>query len=169
MGATRLIYRAAGVLAGVAMIAIVALILAQIAARLLGMQIKSADDFAGWLLAASMFLALPMTLNRGEHIRVSVLSDLLAPRARRALDVIATLIGTAALLWGAWFVLSFVRESWTYHDVSGGLLAVPLWIPQLSMAVGVVLFAIAMIERLVRRLRGLPVADDDVTEQARVE
>lgn len=151
------------------MIAIVALILAQIAARLMGMQIKSADDFAGWLLAASMFLALPMTLNRGDHIRVSVVSDLLPPGARRALDVIATLIGTAALLWGAWFVLSFVRESWAYHDVSGGLLAVPLWIPQLSMAVGIVLFAVAMIERLVRRLRGLPVADDNVTEQARVE
>lgn len=160
MAFTRLLYRAAGILAAVALLGIAALILAQITARLMGGQIKSSDDFAGWMLAASLFLALPMTLNAGEHIRVTVVAENLPDRARLALDTLVTAIGAAGVLWAAWQVLKYVKESWQYHDVSQGLIAVPLWIPQLSMAVGMVLLALALVERLILRLMGRPVADD---------
>ena len=166
---TRFLYRAGGVLAGLALAGITALILAQIGARLMGAQIKSADDFAGWMLAASLFLALPMTLNAGDHIRVTVVSELLAPGPRRMLDSVVTALGVAAMLWATWQVLKYVQESWRYGDVSQGLIAVPLWIPQASMAVGMVLLTVALVERLVQRLAGRPVADDDRADQAHGE
>ncbi|KGJ21868.1 TRAP transporter small permease [Paracoccus sanguinis] len=169
MGVTRFLYRAAGALACVALAGIAALILAQIAARLMGAQIKSADDFAGWMLAASMFLALPMTLNAGDHIRVTVISESLPAGARRVLDTVVTALGVGLMLWAAWHILAYVRESWVFGDVSHGLLAVPLWIPQLSMAVGMVLLAVALVERLLRRLTGRPVPEDDRDAQGHGE
>lgn len=165
MAITRVLYRAAGVLAAVALAAIALLIVAQIGARMLGTQIKSADDFAGWALAASMFLALPMTLNAGEHIRVTVLIDALPDGARRVLDTVVTALAVVAAGWAAWQVVGYVRESWVYGDVSQGLIAVPLWMPQLAMAVGLVLFAVALVERLVLRLRGRATHDDAPTQK----
>ena len=66
-------------------------------------------------------------------------------------------------------ILAYVRESWVFGDVSQGLLAVPLWIPQLSMAVGMVLLAVALVERLLRRLTGRPVPEDDRDAQGHGE
>lgn len=166
---TRFLYRAAGVLAALALAGIALLILAQITARMMGAQIKSADDFAGWMLAASLFLALPMTLNAGDHIRVTVVSELLGERPRRVLDTVVTAIGLGAVAWATWQVGAYVGESWRYGDVSQGIVAVPLWIPQAAMAVGMVLLTLALAERLLRRLTGRPVADDDPAGQARGE
>ena len=110
-----------------------------------------------------------MTLNAGDHIRVTVVSELLAPGPRRMLDSVVTALGVAAMLWATWQVLKYVQESWRYGDVSQGLIAVPLWIPQASMAVGMVLLTVALVERLVQRLAGRPVADDDRADQAHGE
>ena len=165
MAITRLLYRVAGIVAAIALAGIAVLIVAQIGARMMGSQIKSSDDFAGWALAASMFLALPMTLNAGEHIRVTVISDALPDGARRVLDTVVTALAVAAAGWAAWQVVSYVRESWVYGDVSQGLIAVPLWIPQLSMAVGLVLFAVALVERLILRLLGRATQDDPITKK----
>lgn len=45
--------------------------------------------------------------------------------------------------------LLLVFESFEYQDVSGGYFAVPLWIPQMPMAAGLVLLAVALLDELV--------------------
>jgi len=47
-----------------------------------------------------------------------------------------------------------VIDSYTMGDVSTGMLAVPLWIPQTGMAVGAILFELAVLEECVHVLRG---------------
>ena len=64
--------RASGAAAAASLAAIAVIIAAQIVARLMGQQIPAADDFAGWAMAASAFLALPYALRHGDHIRVTL-------------------------------------------------------------------------------------------------
>ena len=45
-------------------------------------------------------------------------------------------------------------QSYTFHDISTSNDATPLWLPQLSMALGTVVLAIAFIDELVLELRG---------------
>ena len=45
-------------------------------------------------------------------------------------------------------------QSYQFHDMSTGNDATPLWIPQLSMAAGNVILAIAFIDLLVGELSG---------------
>ena len=73
------------------------------------------------------------------------------------------------MAWVAWAIFGYVAESWTYNDVSQGIVAVPLWIPQSAMVLGSVLFALAFAERTLRLILGLPVERDDISEQARGE
>jgi hypothetical protein len=42
--------------------------------------------------------------------------------------------------------------SWKFNDISQGQDATPLWIPQMSMVIGVTIFAIALTDHLLHLL-----------------
>src|SRR5690606_37927121 len=110
--------------------------------------------YAGYAVAASLFLALPATLLRGEHIRVTLLLERLPRRGRAALEWWCLLAGTALSLILSWFAL---RPGWGSHGtraVSPGADVTPLWLPQLAMAVGCVGLALAFVQALLGRWRG---------------
>ena len=50
-------------------------------------------------------------------------------------------------------VIRFVYESWKFNEVAQGLIKVPIWIPQISFAVGVAIFFVAIVDELVVVLR----------------
>ena len=105
-------------------------------------------------MAAASFLALAHTLRRGEHIRVTLLLEHSGGRWRRPLDVWCHLAGAAFCGALAWFSVRLVMQSHQFNDVSQGNDATPLWIPQIAMAAGSVVLLIAMVDDLVRVLRG---------------
>jgi TRAP-type C4-dicarboxylate transport system permease small subunit len=47
-----------------------------------------------------------------------------------------------------------VLDSHAFGDVSTGMITIPLWVPQLTMALGAILLEIALIEELVSVVRG---------------
>jgi hypothetical protein len=47
-----------------------------------------------------------------------------------------------------------VWQSIEFHDISTGNDATPLWIPQLVMALGTLIFALAFVDELVMEIRG---------------
>lgn len=166
---TRHLFNFCGALAALSLLGIAALILSQIGLRLMGSQIPSADDFAAWGLSASIFLALPAALMHGDHIRVTSLRQLMPARLGHFADILAAGFATLMMGWVAWAIFGYVQESWTYNEVSQGVIAVPLWVPQAPMAFGAALFALAFAERTLRLILGLPVEIDNTEEQARGE
>ena len=148
------LYQASGVLSAASLVAICVLILAQVIARNLGTTVRDADEFAAWAMAASGFLGLPYALHHGAHIRVGVAMRFLPAGARRPVEVLATAIALGLSTYLAWWVTTFVIESWRFNEVSQGLVPVPMWIPQSPMALGSVLLAVGFAERLVCVLRG---------------
>lgn len=157
-----------GAAAAAAMVGIALVILAQIVARFLGQQVPAADDFAAWCMAASAFLALPYAMRHGDHIRVTLILQRLPRSVERPVELLATAVGLGLATWAAWYGLGFVHDSWQYDDVAQGMLRVPLWIPQLSMALGLLLLAAVLAERLWRLLSGQAL-DEAAGEAARTE
>ena len=45
-------------------------------------------------------------------------------------------------------------QSWDFNDISTGNDATPLWIPQLAMAVGGLVLAVAFVDALIEEWRG---------------
>lgn len=165
------LFNAAGYLAGIFMIGTLAAVLASILGRLHpAFDLPGADAYAGYCMATSAFLALAPTLRRGEHIRVTLLLNHLTAGARRALDILCHVI--AVVLSGAlaWFSVRLVMQSREFFDISTGLDATPLWIPQLGMAAGTTLFALAFLGDLILLLRGEPLREGTAdNEPARIE
>lgn len=148
------LYRLCAGLAALFLAAIAALILAQTIGRRFGVVVPSANELAGFAMAATSFLALAPTFRAGGHIRVGLVLNLLPPRLRVAVEIGCLVFGIATVGYFAWASIGLIRGSIRFHDVSPGLLPVPLWIPQSAMAFGLMVLAIAMTEALVDVLRG---------------
>jgi len=65
-------------------------------------------------------------------------------------------LGFAAAMAALFAFASFdtMRDSWEFEEVAQGLLAVPIWIPQIALVVGTALFALALLDDLVVTLAG---------------
>jgi len=151
------LYTGSGVLAGAFLVLIAALSLAQICGRLLGFAAYSFDDFAGFCMAASSFLGLAHTYRRNEHIRVALLIDRVSGGKRRALETLCLAASAFLIGFFAWYAIDMAWTSYVINDVSQGLVAVPLWVPQGGMALGLAIMAIALTDDLITVLaRGTP-------------
>jgi TRAP-type C4-dicarboxylate transport system permease small subunit len=143
------LYRLSGALAAIGMVATLAMVSAGIVSRPFGLYLPGTDDYAGYAMAACGFLALAYTFKHGEHIRVSLVLERLGPRARRVAEWFAHAAGTAVAAMLAWYALRLAWQSHEFEEISQGVDATPLWIPQLSMAIGAVVLLIALVDDLV--------------------
>jgi TRAP-type C4-dicarboxylate transport system permease small subunit len=120
----------------------------------IGLTIPSYADFTGFLLAAASFLSLAYTLREGAHIRVVLLVSRLPKRMHRLVEIWCIGFGLAISIYFAWYTARLTRESYTYNDLSSGMIAVPIWIPQTAMLLGLVILAVAFLDELVAVCRG---------------
>jgi TRAP-type C4-dicarboxylate transport system permease small subunit len=129
--------------------------------------ILSLDEISGYLLAAASFLALAGTLKAGAHIRVTLVLAALNERARRFVEIWA--FGFAAFASGymTWHLANFAWVSFRFHEISTGVIRVPLGYPQALMALGMLMLTVALLDELVIVVGGgrptFRVAEDAVT------
>jgi len=148
------LYDGAAALAALFMVLLLAMVLVSILGRQLHFNLSGVDAYAGYMMAAAGFLALAHTLKRGEHIRVTLLLSALHGGARRALEVWSLAAAMLLAALAAFYSVKLAWQSYTFHDISTANDATPLWLPQLSMAIGTVVLTIALVDELVLELRG---------------
>ncbi len=160
------LYNWSGWAAALCILAICVLVMAQVFLNILdkiaaatlgsafGLTIPSYSDFTGFFLASASFLALAYTLRDGGHIRVSLLTQQLPRSAQRLLDMWSVGLGGATTIYFTWYTALLVRESFFYEDLSSGMIAVPLWIPQSGMLVGLIVLSIAFVDEFAGLLAG---------------
>lgn len=168
------LYLWAGFAAGGFMIAIFVLMMLLSAGRPLAINVPGGDDLVSWCMAAMSFLGLAHTFRSGELIRVGLLIDRLKGRSRRAAELVALVAGTGFIGFFAWHAVRMTFDSWRFNDMTNGVLAVPLWIPQLGYAGGLVILCIAFADELLHVVRGFepryeaskPKTAEEAVEQA---
>ena len=160
------LYAASGAASAVFLILICGIVSIQIGLRALdnliylisgtryGLMVPSAAEISGFFLAAASFLALAYTLRHGGHIRVNLIIRNLKGPARRMTEIFSLAVAFLLTAFFAWNVLWMVIDSWQFHEVSYGIVPVPLWIPQSSMLIGLVVLAIALLDDLIVVMRG---------------
>ncbi len=168
------LYLGAGWLAGFFLIVIFLLMMALSVGREILVNIPAGDDFASWCMAAMAFLGLAHTFRSGEMIRVGLLIDRLRGRTRRVFEILSLTLGLAFVGFFAWHAVRLTYDSWRFNDVAQGVLAVPLWIPQLGYSTGLVILFVAFVDEFVHVIRGgdpryekpPPASAEEVVERA---
>ncbi|RDV05825.1 TRAP transporter small permease [Undibacter mobilis] len=148
------LYLWSGYAAGFFMVAIFAIMMVMSLGREFDINIPAGDDFASWCMAAMAFLGLAHTFKKGEMIRVGLVVEKVTGKKRWAVEVLALGISTVFTLYFAWFACRMTYDSFRFHDMSTGVISVPLWIPQLGYAAGLVILSIALLDEIVHVLRG---------------
>jgi TRAP-type C4-dicarboxylate transport system permease small subunit len=173
------LYRATLWLSAICLAVIAVLVGIQLAARLLDgalgllhlprtdFVILSLDEICGYLLSGASFLALAGTLKAGAHIRVTMVLAALSESARRIVEIFAFGFGAFAAAYMTWYLGNFAWASFRFHEVSTGVIRVPLAYPQASMVLGTLVLTVALLDELVIIItRGRPsfrAAEDAIT------
>lgn len=160
------LYDGALALAALAFAAIAVLVLVQVAGRLIdraaralgaappGITVPSLAEIGGFLFLGAVFLGLAGTLNKGDHVRVSLLTRALPDRAARGLGAITALSAAALAGFATWSSGLQAWDSWSFGSVSFGMVRVPLWAPQGVMTLGLALLCLALLDATLCLLRG---------------
>lgn len=148
------LYDGAAWLAALCMIGLLVMVLLSIVSRLMNFHVPGTDAYAGYLMAAAGFLALAHTLKRGDHIRVTLILSALKGGARRGLEIWALVVATLLAGMTAYYACRLAWQSHAFNDISTSNDATPLWIPQISFALGAVILALAFLDDLVLELQG---------------
>lgn len=148
------LYLGSGILAGLFLIIILGLMMMLSIGREVGFNIPSGDDFASWCMAAMAFLGLAYTFKSGDMIRVGLLTDRLQGRTRWLAEMFSLTLGLGFTGFFAWHAVRLTYESWKLHDISQGVVAIPLWIPQTGYCAGLVILFIAFVDEFIHVTRG---------------
>ncbi|MCY4541820.1 MAG: TRAP transporter small permease [Rhodobacteraceae bacterium] len=130
------------------------LITAQVIGREIGTQVKGADDLTAWSVVAAGFMPLAYTYRMNGQIRVTLLIERFSGAVRRTMELLV--LATAMFFVGflTYSAFDMVWDSLRFGDLSNGLIVIPLWIPQLSIGLGTLLFLIAIMDDIAVSLMG---------------
>ncbi|HET7414009.1 MAG TPA: TRAP transporter small permease [Pararhizobium sp.] len=146
-------YLWSGYIAAFCLASIAVSIILQVVGRFLGWVVDS-TEVAGFLLAASSFFALAHTFRSGSHVRVTLLINRLTGGRRRITETFCCGAAAFMVCYLAYHSVLLVLRSYRFGDISPGLVAMPFWIPQSAMAVGLILLAVALIDEMIAVWRG---------------
>lgn len=113
------------------------------------------QEISVYLLLACAFLGFAPTMHAGEHIRIDLLVKRLPWAARHALELAVSLAIAAFAAIVAWGGYQALVHSFSFGRRSLTLLAVPVWIPQLVVPLGMLLVVLVALLRAWRSFSAL--------------
>ena len=147
---------ALGVMAGLALVAILLLVATEIVLRPLGHSLLVTDEMGAYLNAAVVFLGLGHTLRHRGFIRMEVVFDRLPPAPRRAATWTFTLISLLFAGILCWIAFRHVAYAYSFDTRAISVLATPEWIPQSLMLVGAVALFLQLLAFCIEQVRNVP-------------
>ena len=148
------LYATGGQLAAVCVLAILALMVYASVGRTLDWRVAWVNDVVAWLCAAAAFLGMAYSFRNGDFVRVTLVLESVSPAVRRWLEVVSLSIAATAIAYLGYWAARFTYESWEFNDIAGNMVAIPIWIPQMSFVVGALVLVIAVLDECVNVLRG---------------
>ncbi|MFW6024011.1 MAG: TRAP transporter small permease [Dichotomicrobium sp.] len=127
--------------------------------------IPSYADISGYLLAAASFLALAYALQRGGHIRVTLVLTMAGPGFRYVADAVSLAVCGVISALATYYVALMTYQSYVFNDLSPGILAIPVWIAQVPVTLGLAILTVAFADLLIQTLRnGRPLPETRTLE-----
>ena len=108
------------------------------------------EELARYLFIYDVMIGAAIAIRRNSHLQIDILINLMKPKVRTILTIIATLAGMVFMV----FLLSYSITLVQTGTMSAGL-GIPMSIPYSCMPVGIVLMLLTSIEVLFKNISAL--------------
>ncbi|UOM36577.1 TRAP transporter small permease [Acuticoccus sp. I52.16.1] len=161
----RLLSAALTILSTLCVVAVVGLVVLDVAARnLAGASVPGVLEVTEVTLVAIVYLGLAMAQRRQEHVSLSMVVDRLGGRWQRGAHFIAILVCLGVTLWFACAAWDAALTAFARGEYRFGLVAVPIWPARFAIAIGLTVLILELLVDLKRILNGAPLPSSDFTE-----
>jgi len=148
----RILYRLSGYLAAFFLILVALFILTGIASRIFGFYIRGLAEYSGYCMAAASFFALAYTFVEGGHIRITLFLEKASTVKKNFLEIWCLLIASFFSGYLAFYFPKMLFISYKFQERSEGADEILIWIPQTSVALGSLIFFIAVFHQLILKI-----------------
>ncbi len=148
------LYAAGGQLAALCVLAILILMVYASVGRSLDWRVAWINDVVAWLCAAAAFLGMAYSFRNGDFVRVTLVLESVSAPMRRWLELVSLTVAAVAIGYLGYWAARFTWESYEFNDIAGNMVAIPIWIPQMSFVIGSAILVIAVIDECVCVFQG---------------
>ncbi|MBM9512192.1 TRAP transporter small permease subunit [Desulfogranum marinum] len=151
------ISRAGGYVSGLFMILIVLLIVVEIVARtVFNASTLISDEYSAYFFVAVVMSGLAFSMKEGAHIRISIVRSRLSQEGQRILDLLVLLIALVLSCFALYHSVLMTYDVWDLGMTADSISETPIFIPQLVIPVGLLLFILQLASGFLRRLLSFP-------------
>ena len=143
------IYKYSGYIAAFFLILVAGFILIGIASRIFGFYIRGLAEYSGYCMAAASFYALAFTFAEGGHIRITLFLEKSSSVYKRFLELWCLLIASIFSGYLSFYLWKMLLISYDFQERSEGADEILIWIPQTSLAIGSLIFFIAVLHKFI--------------------
>jgi TRAP-type C4-dicarboxylate transport system permease small subunit len=148
------IERACEAVCEVVLVAMLAVIAAESIARsTVGVALEVADEFGGYLLVALSFVSLSVCQVTGAFHHLELVQARLSARQRAISTLIFDLVSLAFAAIVLWQLGRLEWNTWAHAEVAQTEWVTPLWMPMLTMPLGVAALCATLIKVVVADVR----------------
>ncbi len=135
-------------------IALTVLIITEIVSRsFFNVSTMIAGEYSGYFYLASIFFGLGYTFKEDGHIRITILTSKLSKNKIRVVDIFAGVITLVLTLFILYYSVKMIIESYKFEMVSETVSETPIYLTQLALPIGLLIFCIAILAFIVKRVK----------------
>ena len=143
------LYRFSGYLAAFFLILVAVFILIGISSRIFGFYIRGLAEYSGYCMAAASFYALAFTFVEGGHIRITLFLEKASSNFKRFLEIWCLIVASIFSAYLSFYLWKMLFISYDFQERSEGADEILIWIPQTSVAIGSLIFFIAVLHKFI--------------------
>ena len=143
------LYKFSGYVAAIFLILVAVFILIGICSRIFGFYIRGLAEYSGYCMASASFFALAYTFVEDGHIRITLFLERLSGMKKKIVEIWC--LGIACFFSGylAFYFVKMLIISYKFQERSEGADEILIWIPQLSVAIGSIIFFISVLHNFI--------------------
>lgn len=153
----RTVHQATKVLALLAVFCIVVMLVAIVAdvtrRTLFGQAVPGVVELAEVMMVAIVFLGLGFAERRGAHVSMTLLVRKLPPRTAAVVNGLGLLLVMAVVGWMVYVTADRALISFEAREFRFGLVRVPVWPARIAIAVGLAVYFLELVFRLIDDVR----------------
>ena len=113
------------------------------------------EEYTAYILVMLTFFPLAYTLRKKGHIRIELIVDRFSVKTRRWVVIVTTIISLIVVSIMIVYGLELAIKSYQYNIRATTVMMTPLWIPQMFIVVGLIIFGLQLMLYFISRIRKL--------------